>query len=299
MNTTEHKRVLDMSNALIGKINDCRKQLGLKPLLPVHVASECEAYCYRVHDTETGCTEAGTLRDIWYWLKGISQAVRICLAAQTRAMDKPTTSTSLCRSENDSRKDICRVENMIVRTMDGYVFYRAPEGQYWDDPREGRAEEVFNSLEELVGNFGPVQDLTNNLNALYSAWELLADVPTTSNEYDELVIDEAFMNFHPTTTVEYIGLWFEARNRDFVVGEILQGKRRTPHEGRQVRVLVDDRCGRYRKGAVGTVLPCDSSKYDYKVDLGEIKNPNPLDKAFGSRNVIYFYQDELEIMEGS
>lgn len=63
-----------------------------------------------------------------------------------------------------------------------------------------------------------------NLSALchlYSAWDVLSDIPT--DEAD--CIEEAFLHFPVGTCRETIWHWFESRNSGFVVGKVMEGQR--------------------------------------------------------------------------
>lgn len=64
----------------------------------------------------------------------------------------------------------------------------------------------------------------------------------------------------------------------------------------KVKLLIDDPAGRFKAGEIGHVLPNNSSKYDYFVELsGKIKIDNFLGR--GPISVLrryYFYKNEVE-----
>ncbi|WP_285905131.1 hypothetical protein [Pseudodesulfovibrio pelocollis] len=74
-------------------------------------------------------------------------------------------------------------------------------------------------------------------------------------------------------------------------------KSKTLHEGDKIRVKINDPSNRFTIGDTGTLLPNDSAKYDYKADLGAIAKPTPLDIISGGRNIIYFYENEIEAVK--
>lgn len=187
-------------------------------------------------------------------------------------------------------------ENTIVRTGDGYTFYYVGEG-YADHPNATLADMDFDDLEALEEAMGSVLDVTCTLKSLYALWDKLGNTTVRMTSGPTILV-EPFLDFESGTDVEDIWRWFEGANSEFVVGEVKAGIRKSPGEGKKARVLIQDQCRRFGKGDVGTILPNDSEKYDYKVDLGEIENPNVLDTAFGGRSVVYFYENEIEVLEG-
>lgn len=61
----------------------------------------------------------------------------------------------------------------------------------------------------------------------YQLWDALSDVPTRTDPQSGVEeLDAAFLHFEAGTPREDVWHWFEARNPDFVVGEVLQGQRR-------------------------------------------------------------------------
>ena len=58
-------------------------------------------------------------------------------------------------------------------------------------------------------------------NILIQLWDILSDVPV--NEAGE--IEEAWLGFEPLTPREDIWHWFEEMNPQFIVGEVMEGKR--------------------------------------------------------------------------
>jgi len=69
-----------------------------------------------------------------------------------------------------------------------------------------------------------VIQLRRSLPALYALWDRLSGIPVAGDGR----LDEPFEQFPRGTDREDIWLWFEAQNPEFVVGEVLQGKRRLP-----------------------------------------------------------------------
>jgi hypothetical protein len=61
------------------------------------------------------------------------------------------------------------------------------------------------------------------LDELYPLWSKLGNIPT--------VEEEPFLHFPIGTHRESIWYWFEDQNPEFLVGEVMQGIRRTEKEG--------------------------------------------------------------------
>ncbi len=68
---------LIQAKSLIGKINGIRVQVGMAPLSQSYMVDL--AFPCRVHDNETQTTEAGTARDIVWWLKGMKRQAELSL----------------------------------------------------------------------------------------------------------------------------------------------------------------------------------------------------------------------------
>lgn len=66
------------------------------------------------------------------------------------------------------------------------------------------------------------------LDHCYRLWDAFADIPvaTGDGELPADSIEAPFLHFGVGTAREDIWRWFEARNPDFVVGDVLQGHRR-------------------------------------------------------------------------
>lgn len=67
-----------------------------------------------------------------------------------------------------------------------------------------------------------------SVQVLYPLWDRLTDVPVT----DDGLLDESFEQFARGTDRNEVWHWFEAQNPDFIVGEVLQGKRHNSHLSR-------------------------------------------------------------------
>lgn len=68
--------------------------------------------------------------------------------------------------------------------------------------------------------------MTLPLALCYRLWDALADVPTCQDPAtSEEVLDAPFLHFERGTPRETVWHWFEARNPQFVVSEVLQGHR--------------------------------------------------------------------------
>lgn len=63
-----------------------------------------------------------------------------------------------------------------------------------------------------------------SLAELYALWAKLGDIPTDSNGEN---LDEPFLHFTAGTSREDVWHWFEAQNPGFIVGEVMQGIRRS------------------------------------------------------------------------
>lgn len=62
-----------------------------------------------------------------------------------------------------------------------------------------------------------------SLNELYALWKQLEDVPVTD---DGGQLDDCFLHFEVGNDVLDVWGWFEKQNKNFVVGEVMQGIRR-------------------------------------------------------------------------
>lgn len=75
--------------------------------------------------------------------------------------------------------------------------------------------------------------MTTNLNAkmtlteLYALWANLGDVPTVFDGDDVDCLEEPFHTFPAGTPREDVWHWFEGQNSDFIVGDVMQGIRRS------------------------------------------------------------------------
>lgn len=65
----------------------------------------------------------------------------------------------------------------------------------------------------------------------------------------------------------------------------------------KAKILYNDKSNRWKAGEIGTVLKNTFEKYDYKIDLGTIKNTKIFDKKIDFRRIYFFYKEEIEIME--
>lgn len=69
----------------------------------------------------------------------------------------------------------------------------------------------------------------------------------------------------------------------------------------KVRILINDVLGRFKKGEIGKILPNDSTKYDYFIELPPIDIHNDNDSMFLKSNTrmkraFYFYKNEVEVL---
>lgn len=66
----------------------------------------------------------------------------------------------------------------------------------------------------------------------YYWWDRLGDVPTADGhfEYEDGAIEQPFLDFPAGTHREEIWRWFEAQHPEFVVGEVMQGIRKSTAE---------------------------------------------------------------------
>tara|TARA_R110001583_G_C5667627_1_gene410386 strand:- start:1396 stop:1638 length:243 start_codon:yes stop_codon:yes gene_type:complete len=66
----------------------------------------------------------------------------------------------------------------------------------------------------------------------YWWWDKLGNIPVSegNDEVEADTIEEAFLQFPVGTHREEIWHWFEAQHPEFVVGEVMQGIRRTSAE---------------------------------------------------------------------
>jgi hypothetical protein len=69
------------------------------------------------------------------------------------------------------------------------------------------------------------------LDELYPLWSKLGNIPTVEEGEDVDTIAEPFLHFPIGTHRESIWYWFEDQNPEFLVGEVMQGIRRTEKEG--------------------------------------------------------------------
>lgn len=65
-------------------------------------------------------------------------------------------------------------------------------------------------------------ELRPTLKALYALWDKLSDVPVD----EQGLLEADFLYFEAGKPREDVWRWFEARNPDFVVGDVMQGKRK-------------------------------------------------------------------------
>lgn len=79
------------------------------------------------------------------------------------------------------------------------------------------SEPVLDLADRVVFDTG-----RKSMQELYALWDKFGDVLVT----DDGLLDEPFEQFSRGTDREEIWHWFEAQHPDFIVGEVLQGKRR-------------------------------------------------------------------------
>lgn len=64
------------------------------------------------------------------------------------------------------------------------------------------------------------------LSELYRLWDDLGNIPTVFDGEDVDTIEEPFLHFPVGTHREEIWRWFEQQHPEFLVGEVMQGKRK-------------------------------------------------------------------------
>ena len=65
----------------------------------------------------------------------------------------------------------------------------------------------------------------------------------------------------------------------------------------KVRILKDDIRGRWYKGELGEMLPNDSNKYDYLLQLSGNVDISLFGKQLKAKRLYYFYKNEVELLE--
>lgn len=74
--------------------------------------------------------------------------------------------------------------------------------------------------------------MTRTLLSLYELWDTLRDVPVREDKHSRLLLDADFSDnggevlFARGEDVEEIWHWFEEQHEQFVVGEVMEGRRR-------------------------------------------------------------------------
>jgi hypothetical protein len=63
------------------------------------------------------------------------------------------------------------------------------------------------------------------LETLYALWDKLGDITTVDNADSEQVLETRFLKFPALTTRETVWHWFESQDPEFLVGEVMEGKR--------------------------------------------------------------------------
>lgn len=94
----------------------------------------------------------------------------------------------------------------------------------------GILEAAGNAVDNYDGFPNAYRLLT--LEDYYMWWDMLGDIPVSDESI--VVIDEPFLCFPVGTPREEIWHWFEAQHPDFVVGEVMQGIRKTNLVGSNV-----------------------------------------------------------------
>ena len=67
----------------------------------------------------------------------------------------------------------------------------------------------------------------------------------------------------------------------------------------KAKILINDPAGKcFNAGVVGEVLKNDFPKYDFKIDLGVIKNVKIFEDGIpiDMHRIFYFYDDEIEVL---
>lgn len=65
------------------------------------------------------------------------------------------------------------------------------------------------------------------LATLHALWAKLGDIPTGDSGDNADCLEEPFQHFPVGTHREDVWHWFEAQHPDFIVGDVMQGIRRT------------------------------------------------------------------------
>ncbi len=64
----------------------------------------------------------------------------------------------------------------------------------------------------------------------------------------------------------------------------------------KAKILYNDKLNRWKAGEIGIVLENTFEKYDYKIDLGIIKDTEIFGEKIDFRRIYYFYKEEIEII---
>ncbi|KWN05415.1 hypothetical protein WT83_29110 [Burkholderia territorii] len=75
------------------------------------------------------------------------------------------------------------------------------------------------------------------LSNLYQLWDKLGDVPISD---DGQHLDESFLHFGKGAEKETVWRWFEAQNPQFIVGEVVQGIRKTDEQSEIAELAVEN-----------------------------------------------------------
>ena len=65
----------------------------------------------------------------------------------------------------------------------------------------------------------------------------------------------------------------------------------------KAKILYNDKLGRWKAGEISTVLKNTFEKYDYKIDLGTIKDTELFGKKIDFKRIYFFYKEEIEIID--
>ena len=66
----------------------------------------------------------------------------------------------------------------------------------------------------------------------------------------------------------------------------------------KARILNNDKLWRWKAGEIGIILKNTFDKYDYKIDLGTIKDIELFGEKTNFRRIYYFYKNEIEKIDG-
>ncbi|KKI36161.1 hypothetical protein VI03_25700 [Burkholderia vietnamiensis] len=106
------------------------------------------------------------------------------------------------------------------------------------------------------------------LSDLYQLWDKLGDAPTSD---DGQRLDESFLHFGKGAEMETVWRWFEAQNPQFVVGEVMQGIRKTDEQAAKLPEVAELAVEKLKAGDKVDLRSCPflkdhaSAEFEYAV----------------------------------